>query len=126
MGGLSSRGVEPSRIAHVEHTFKAPGRSATDPGLEEEKESAAAGQSTHQATGSSSRGRGSGSIRAASALVGHEPSAESKQSVADEDKVIGIEDTDEVRGPSGRRGRCEIFLVNFLSASVFGDCYCSR
>lgn len=123
LGGLSARGVEPSRIAHVEHTFKAPGgRSASVSGHEEEKESAAAGQPTQQATTgsrsggrgressratSSSVGRGHESTRASSALVGREPSAESKQSVADEDEVvIGIEDIDEVRKAGGQHDRC--------------------
>ena len=117
LGGLSARGVKPSRIAHVEHTFKAfkvPGRPANVPGHEEEKESMPApapapGQSTQQASGSSSGGRGRESSRASSALVGREPSAESKQSVAGEDDVIGIEDVDEVRQDrSGeKRHRCE-------------------
>ena len=118
LGGLSARGVDPRRIAHVEHTFKVPGRSAANgPGHEEQKESAAAtaGQSTQQATGSSSGvrggrecsraassvGRGRKSTRASSALVGREPSAESKRSVADEEDevVIGIEDIEEVSRP---------------------------
>lgn len=61
MGGLSACGVEPSRIAQVEQTFNMSDRSAVGPGQEEQKESAAAGESTQQATMSgSSGGRGCG------------------------------------------------------------------
>lgn len=123
LGGLSARRVEPSRIAHVEHTFKVPGRPATGSGRQEEKESAAAaaGQSTRQAAGSSSAGRdressrashpggarGRESSRVASASAGRDPSAESKQSVANEDEAIGIEDIDEVTTGQGEHPRFE-------------------
>lgn len=112
MGGLSARGVEPSRIAHVEHTFKVPGRSPSRSGQEEEKESAAAGQSTQQATGSSRGGRGGRRSRGTTALVGPEISAESKQSVADEDEVVGNEDIDEVK--TGRMTRSIVAKCSWI------------
>lgn len=113
--------MEPSRIAHVEHTFKVPGRSAPGRGRqsapgrgghEEEKESAAAGQRTRQATGSSSGGGGRGRdisrATTTSALVGRrEPSEEAKQSVADEDEAVGIEDLDEVNYAGRVDGRAK-------------------
>lgn len=96
MGGLSTQGVEPSRIASVEHTFMIPGRSTAGK----------AGPSGSMPPGGESGGqklsaasvRGSGGIRRRkeAAMVGSEPSPEAQQGAAADDEIVGAEDIDEV------------------------------
>lgn len=113
MGGLSACGVEASRIAHVEHKFKIPGRSGVGLGSKEagsessagagatRQEAADSGSSTTTATTTSntdSSSSGGGFGRKGVAVVGPEPSLDSSQHAAGDDVIVGTEDIDEVSG----------------------------
>ncbi|CAM9980398.1 unnamed protein product [Pylaiella littoralis] len=93
MGGLSACGVETSRIAHVEHTFKIPDRSGTEFWQDGRSPSPAARASTQAAGNGGSKGRDSGGNTAA--MVGFKPSAGSRQSVAGGGGVVETESLDE-------------------------------
>lgn len=98
MGGLSGCGVDPSRIASVQHTFKIPGRSAAGK-LAQSMPSGAETVSEKQPA-ASVKGSGSdgiGSRRKAVAMVGPEPSPELRQGAAGDDEIVGSEDIEEVR-----------------------------
>ncbi|CAN0464708.1 unnamed protein product, partial [Ectocarpus sp. 12 AP-2014] len=113
MGGLSACGVEASRIAHVEHKFKIPGRSGVGLGSKDGSESAAGAGATKQeaadggssttatttsntdSSSSSSGGGGGFSRKSVAAVVGPEPSLDSSQHAAGDDVIVGTEDIDE-------------------------------
>lgn len=94
MGGLSACGVETSRIAHVEHTFKIPDRSGTEFWQDGRSPSPAARASTQAAGNGGSKGRDGGGNTAA--MIGFKPSAGSRQSVAGGGGVVETESLDEV------------------------------
>ena len=113
MGDLAACGVEPSRIAHVEHTFETTDYPSTGRGHEEHKGSAEPEEYTPPPPQQQQVTRGSSGDRNA-AVVGPEPSAEWRQSLEREDEIVGVEDTDEVRARKKREpGACHMIAYGW-------------
>ncbi|CAM9245435.1 unnamed protein product [Scytosiphon promiscuus] len=97
MGGLSAYGVDPTRIASVEHTFKIPGRSAAGKAAQPMPSAAESGSEKQPAAGvkSGSGSDGGSGRRKDVSMVGPEPSSELRQGAAGDDEIVGSEDIEE-------------------------------